>query len=108
LLDALNLIEGSSLIPLGAKANSIEELFGGTEERPYAPGVTPRPPLIKGPVPPFRRLDLNNDGFIEVLDLEQLSVSAHTVVRPSAILAGLDIDGDGKLGPAELKAAFDG
>ncbi|MDG2144172.1 MAG: hypothetical protein P8N31_11495 [Planctomycetota bacterium] len=90
------------------KAASIDELFGKSLERPYFVGATPRPPLIQGPVIPFRRLDVNNNGFIEVADLEKLSVSAHTVIRPSAVLAGLDRDGDGKLSPEELKAAFDG
>ncbi|MFT4711383.1 MAG: hypothetical protein ACJAZ8_001071 [Planctomycetota bacterium] len=90
------------------KAASIEELFGESLERPYFVGATPRPPYIKGPVIPFRRLDSNNNGFIEIIDLEHLSVSAHTVIRPSAVLAGLDINGDGQLSPEELKAAFDG
>lgn len=90
------------------KATSVEELFGASLERPYFVGATPRPPFIQGPVIPFRRLDANNNGFIEVIDLEQLSVSAHTVIRPSAVLAGLDRDGDGRLSPDELKAAFDG
>ncbi len=107
-LAALHILDAASLVSLGAKAGSIEELFGGTTPRPYFTGGTPQPPTIKGPVLPFRRLDLDNDGFIDVDDLEQLSLSAHTVVRPSAILAGLDRDADGKLSPEELLAAFDG
>lgn len=107
-LDALNVLDAASLIPLGTKASSIEELFGGNEPRPYFTGATPRPPRIGGPVVPFRRLDLDNSGFIDIADLEQLSLSAHTVVRPSAVLAGLDLNGDGRLSPEEMKAAFNG
>jgi hypothetical protein len=29
-------------------------------------------------------------------------------VRPSAVLAGLDLNGDGRLSPEEMKAAFNG
>ncbi len=108
---ALALLEdadGNTVMPELPPAASIEELFGGPEPREVYLGSTPRPPVIAGPVRPFRRLDLDDDGALTREDLDQLLLSSHTPLRPSAILAGFDRDGDGQVDRAELEAAFDG
>lgn len=108
LLEQVAGADGTSPLPLNVKAASIEELFGGAEEREVYLGSTPRPPVIAGPVRPFRRLDLDEDGAMTVRDLDRLLLSSHTPLRPSAVLAGFDRDGDGRVERAELEAAFDG
>lgn len=107
-LDALGLLSASGAAPALPKPKSIDELFGGSEPRISYPGATPRPPFIQGPVRPFRRLDLDDNGQIEVSDLDTLAMSAHPRMRPAALIATLDLDGDGALSAAEFAAAFDG
>lgn len=107
-LKQLGLMTAAGTAPEPPKAKSIEELFGHTEPRVIMPGSTPRPPVITGPVRPFRRLDINDDGVIQIKDLTDLSVSAHPRVSPHAVVATLDLDGDGALSPDEFAAAFDG
>jgi len=106
-LATLGTMSAAGAAPALPKAKSIEELFGGAEPRVSYPGSTPRPPHIKGPVRPFRRLDIDDDGRIEATDLDKLGVSAHPGIRPEVVLATLDQDGDGALTAAELAAAFD-
>ncbi len=60
------------------------------------------PPLIPGPVTHFRRLDLDDDGFIDGDDLRELTTPSRVDVRASAILAALDTDGDDRLTEAEF------
>jgi len=100
--------DGLTTLPEAPPAETIEDLFGGAEEREAYLGSTPRPPVITGPVRPFRRLDLDDDGAVTTADLETLLLSSHTPLRPSAILAGFDRDGDGRIDQDELEAAFDG
>ena len=107
-LKQLGLMTAAGTAPEPPKAKSIEELFGHTEARVILPGSTPRPPVIAGPVRPFRRLDINDYGVIQIKDLTDLSVSAHPRVSPHAVVATLDLDGDGTLSPDEFAAAFDG
>lgn len=106
-LAAFGIMSAAGTAPTLPKAKSIEELFGGGEVRKGYAGSTPRPPYFKGPVRPFRRLDINDSGAIEVVDLEKLSVSAHPRIRPAAVIATLDLDGDGELSQDEFAAAFD-
>ncbi|MDF1800877.1 MAG: hypothetical protein P1V81_17025 [Planctomycetota bacterium] len=107
-LALLEELDAAGLAPSLPTAESIEELFGGAEERPVYLGSTPRPPVIKGPVRPYRRLDLDDDGLIEIEDLNRLVRSSHSRLRPSAVLAGFDLDGDGVVDREEFEASFDG
>jgi Ca2+-binding EF-hand superfamily protein len=99
-------------IPSGAPT-SLLELFGTPLNR-FAragsahPSTVPLPPLIIGPVPHFRRLDLDNDGFITVDDLEQLLRPMRVSVRPHTVINTLDGDGDFKLSPEEFHRALGG
>jgi len=76
-----------------APADPSEELDPG------APGAPPRMP---GPVPPFRRLDVDGNRFIERIDLHALVGSARLSVRPERVLDALDLDGDGRLSEHEF------
>jgi len=90
------------------QAASVEELFGGVIERPPSEfGGTLHPPQIVGPVSPFRRLDLDYDGAIEIEDLRHLQRPQTLSVRVAAIVAALDQDEDGSVDRAEFLAAMD-
>ena len=88
----------------GVPASSVLELFGQAE--PRGERQRPEPPRIVGPVPTFRRLDLDGDGFIERTDLEELLRPTTLGIRPAAVLATLDVNGDGKLSESEFRRAF--
>ncbi|MCK6447416.1 MAG: hypothetical protein L6Q99_13580 [Planctomycetes bacterium] len=81
---------------------SIDALFGQVTTRDQGFATLPQPPLIQGPVPTFRRLDLDNDGGITLDDLEALRSAAQFTVRTTAVFAALDRDQDGRLSEAEL------
>ncbi len=85
---------------------TVEELFGATVEREVRFGTTPLPPRIVGPVPHFYRLDKDEDGYISSADLMDLLSPASVGVRAGAVIASVDRDGDGRLDPAEFKAAL--
>ena len=61
---------------------------------------------LPGPVTHFRRLDVGNDGFIDVRDLRVLLAPARVDVRPSAVIAALDRNGDGRLNEEEFRASM--
>jgi len=107
-LKDLGLLGATGTLPNEPKARTVEELFGHAEPRDMSPGAAPLPPHIAGPVHPFRRLDLDDDGALELADFTGLSISAHPRVSPGAVIATLDLDGDGALSPDEFAAAFDG
>lgn len=89
-------------------ANSVEELFGGLVDRSVLTlGATYQPPLIIGPVSPFRRLDLDHDGAIEIDDLTALQRPQTLSVRVAAIVAALDANGDGVVDREEFLRAVD-
>ncbi|MEZ6014238.1 MAG: hypothetical protein R3F49_03935 [Planctomycetota bacterium] len=84
-------------------AKKLEELFGARTERA---GVG-QPPLIEGPVPPFWRLDLDGDGFVEESDMATLNGRLHVAISARAVLSALDLDGDGKLSKLEFMMSID-
>ena len=89
-----------------ARPQNLEELFG----QPVTP-ANPRSgkriaPRIVGPIPHFRRLDLDNDGLISVEDLNGLLRPLQTPVRIHTVLNTLDLDGDGKLTRGEFVNAI--
>lgn len=88
------------------KATSILELFGRAQEREVRPGSTPLPPRIVGPVPAFRRLDLDGDGTVSMDDLIELQRPIQLPVRVNALMATLDVDQDGVIDEAEFWASM--
>jgi Ca2+-binding EF-hand superfamily protein len=86
--------------------SSIDQLFGRTIERPPAIDASRQPPLILGPVLPFRRLDLDADGGIELDDLYRLMTPITPSFSIGAIHAGLDPNEDGRIDREELAAAL--
>lgn len=86
--------------------SSLDQLFGRTIERPAAIDASRQPPLIVGPVLPFRRLDLDADGGIELDDLYRLMTPVTPGFSIGAIHAGLDPNEDGRIDRAELALAL--
>lgn len=86
--------------------DAVSRLLELVREEELAPrtGAIPR---LQAPVSSFRRLDLDADGGISATDLSRLQAPVQTVVRANAVLAALDLDGDGRLDAAEFGAAFD-
>ena len=62
--------------------------------------------MIPGPVPSFRRLDLDNDGKITAEDLLALQRPMQLPVRYAAVLATLDTNGDGGIDATEFAASM--
>lgn len=69
-------------------------------------GAPPAPPLIPGPVTHFRRLDLDDNGYVNPDDLRELLVSSGLNVRPTALLAAIDLNGDGRVDEREFLAGL--
>jgi Ca2+-binding EF-hand superfamily protein len=88
--------------------SSIAGLFGRPIPRPGGLDQAPQPPLIVGPVPLFRRLDLDDDGGIEDGDLRELLSPLQLSVSLPAIKATLDFDESGDIDEGELERALGG
>lgn len=87
-------------------AKSVVELFGKAEPRPSSVSSAAGPPQIAGPVPHFRRLDLDADGFISTEDLRVLQGSMSLGARIATVIASLDADEDGRISEREFAAAL--
>ena len=87
---------------------SIAGLFGRPIARPGGLDQAPQAPLIVGPVPLFRRLDLDDDGGIELGDLRGLLSPLQVSVSLPAIQATLDLDESGEIDADELERALGG
>ena len=99
-------LEDSPPAQLAQAQPTIWDVFGNVTPRGLEPGSTPSPPLIAGPVPHFRRLDLDNDGYISVDDLEALLRPVRLSVRPHTVINTLDLDGDYRLSEEEFRASM--
>ena len=95
--------EGPESLPA---PQTVAELFGQPKPRPGGIDSAPQPPLIVGPVPVFRRLDLDDDGGIEMHDLRELLSPLQLSISLSAIHNTLDLDGNGAIDPDELDLAL--
>jgi Ca2+-binding EF-hand superfamily protein len=81
---------------------SVSDLFGAIVPRPGQPGTVAGPPWIPGPVPHFRRLDLDGNGFVSMDELRDLQGAATLGTRVGAVLATLDSDEDGRISEREF------
>ena len=99
------------LMPLGEAtarpqrpdASTADDLFG----TPIDLGETNAPRII-GPVSPFRRLDVDNDGFVTIDDLQRLEGRSFSLLSLEGVLSTLDLDADGRLSEAEFLASMTG
>lgn len=87
-------------------AASINELFGRAEARTLEDGATRQPPFIAGPIPHFRRLDVDLDGEITNKDLDELLRPMQVDTRVRAVIAIMDTDESGGISRAEFDAAM--
>ena len=88
------------------KPLTLEELFDHSTTSESRAGATMGPRRTVGPIPVFKRLDYDRSGSIDLYDLESLLRPMRSAVRPSAVLATLDTDGDGAISELEFAAAM--
>lgn len=98
--------EEGELEPFPTDAASIQELFGRVKPRIWREHAVPEPDRLVGPVLSFRRLDYDDDGGIGREDLNVLLTGSGLDVRPNALVAALDTDGDGYVSEAEFYASM--
>ena len=87
-------------------AASVEELFGKAYPREELKGSAQLIPRMPGPLPAFRRLDLDGNGKISAMDLTTLQRPIQVPVRLAAVLATLDTNGDDVIDEAEFAASM--
>jgi Ca2+-binding EF-hand superfamily protein len=88
---------------VGPRPQSVVELFGVVVPRKTGLVWSPEPPRILGPVPSFRRLDVDGDGRITRDELAELQRPYNVLkVHTNAVFAALDTDGDGAISEAEF------
>ncbi|MEE2940425.1 MAG: EF-hand domain-containing protein [Planctomycetota bacterium] len=87
--------------PQRPDASTVDDLFG----KPIDMGEANAPRII-GPVSPFRRLDVDNDGFVTIDDLERLEGRSFSAMSLESVLNTLDLDADGKLSEAEFLSSM--
>jgi Ca2+-binding EF-hand superfamily protein len=85
---------------------SVDELFGQVIPRPAQADSAAQPPRIPGPVPHFRRLDLDNDGRITMDDLRRLQSPLQLKARAGAAWATFDLNGDEGVDLEEVLASM--
>ena len=113
-LGPLTRIMGERLLPGDEAPRELDDsevfsrLYSSSRPRLQPEGAAPLPPLIPGPVSHFRRLDVDDDGFIDAVDLQLLISPSRIDVRPTAVLAALDRDGDGRLDESEFLRSVGG
>jgi Ca2+-binding EF-hand superfamily protein len=88
------------------KSKTIADLFGAVVARPRESGSASAPPWIPGPVPHFRRLDLDGNGYVGIDELRELQGSTALATRIGAVLATLDLDEDGRITEREFLTAL--
>ncbi len=88
------------------KVDSIEQLFGVAEARELDVNATRQPPFIAGPIPHFRRLDLDLDGQITESDLVELLRPIQVQTRIRAVIAIMDADESGGISLEEFQRAM--
>lgn len=88
------------------KPLTLEQLFDHSTTSESRAGATMGPRRTNGPIPVFRRLDYDRSGSVDLQDLESLLRPMRSAVRPAAVLATLDTDGDGAISELEFAAAM--
>ena len=98
-------IGGLSIDPslTASDARNASELFLVIEPRAEGSNA---PPTIRGPVRPFSRLDLNQDGSIDRAELDELLSPLFSTVRIATVLHTLDQNLDGRLSEEEFEASI--
>ncbi len=93
--------------PRANKALTLADLFDHPLPKDTRSGATMGPRRTVGPISVYRRLDYDRSGGIELRDLEELQRPLRSVVRPAAVFATLDTDGNGSISPEEFAAAME-
>ena len=77
-------------------------------ERGTQAGAAPGSFWTSRPLPrtPFQRLDVDADGRLHPAELDRLTSPARLEVRAAAIVAALDLNGDGAIDGAEFRASM--
>jgi Ca2+-binding EF-hand superfamily protein len=88
------------------KVTSIEALFDQPDPRSSSTDSPAQAPRLRGPLSTFRRLDFDHSGGVSIEDLEALQRPLLIPVRAAAVIATLDLDGDGEVSRRELAVAM--